>query len=152
MDNSKVIRVARVIGAAQADLYKAWTDPATKAAWWGKTARADLISCEMDARVGGRFRYEMRMPKSETAVVATGEHIEVSPPHRMIFTWTTDQEGGGGDVGATNVTLEFVDLKDGTTRGVVTHEGVSNPSVAAAYRANWANLLQDLAKHFASAR
>lgn len=150
MDNAKVIRVARVIDASQADLYRAWTEPATKAAWWGKTARAELVACEMDAHVGGRFRYEMRLADSETPVVASGEHLEVSPPHRMIFTWATDVADGGGE--PTNVTLEFVDLKDGTTRGVVTHEGVGNPFVAVAHRANWANLLQDLAKHFAGPR
>lgn len=149
MDNSKVIRVARVIAAAQADLYRAWTDPATKAEWWGKTARAELVKCEMDPRVGGRFRYEMRMPNSEKSEVACGEHVEVNPPQRMIFTWATDEDESGG---ATKVALEFVDLRDGTTRGVVTHEGVASPSVAAAYRANWANLLQDLAKHFAGRR
>jgi uncharacterized protein YndB with AHSA1/START domain len=140
------IRVARVIGARPGEIYSAWTTAATKPTWWGKTERAELTTCEMDVRVGGRFRYEMRLPKTETPQVAAGEHLEINPPHRLIFTWPGRPDGS--DEGQTTVTFELFDLSDGTTRGVVTHQGITDQRVATAYRAAWANLLQDLAKHF----
>ncbi|HSO43124.1 MAG: SRPBCC family protein [Rhodospirillales bacterium] len=145
-----LIRVARVIGAPQEEVYRAWTDPAGKPAWWGGTERGQLTACEMDVRVGGRFRYEMRLPGADAPQVATGEHLEVSPPARLVFTWPALPDAE--EDGETKVTLEFVDLRDGTTRGVATHEGVSDQRVATIYRSGWANLLQDLARHFAGPR
>ncbi len=145
-----LIRVARVIGAPAAEVYRAWTDPAAKPAWWGRTERGELAVCEMDVRVGGRFRYEMRFADTGAAEAAAGEHLEVSPPHRLVFTWPGRPDGDGE--GRTKVTLEFVDLRDGTTRGVATHEGVTDQRVATIYRAAWANVLQDLAKHLAGPR
>lgn len=142
-----VIRVARVIGGPRDEVYRAWIDAAAKPTWWGKSARGELTVCEMDVRVGGRYRYEMRLPDAEAPGVAVGEHIEVSPPQRLVFTWPGSPDGGGE--GETAVTLEFVDLRDGTTRGVVTHEGVVDQRVATVYRATWANMLQDLGKLFA---
>jgi uncharacterized protein YndB with AHSA1/START domain len=147
---SILIRVARVIGAPQAEVYRAWTDPATKPTWWGRTERGELTVCEMDVRVGGSYRYEMRLPDAEAPEVAAGEHLEVSPPNRLVFTWPSRPDGG--DEGQTTVTFEFVDLRDGTTRGVVTQQGVTDQRIATIYRATWANVLQDLAKHFAGPR
>lgn len=141
------IRVARVIGAPRDAVYQAWTDPARKPTWWGKSARGELTVCEMDVRVGGRYRYEMRLPETDSPGVAAGEHTEVSPPQRLVFTWPANTDGSGE--GETSVTVEFVDLRDGTTRGVVTHEGVVDQRVATIYRATWANMLQDLGKLFA---
>lgn len=145
-----LIRVARVIGGPQAEVYRAWTDPAAKLQWWGRTARGKLLVCEMDVRVGGRFRYEMSVPGADAAKVAAGEHIEVSPPQRLVFTWPANVDGSGE--GETAVTLEFVDLRDGTTRGVVTQEGVVDLRIATSYRAAWSNMLQDLATLFAGPR
>lgn len=145
-----LIRVARVIGAPAAQAYGAWTDPATKPTWWGRTERGELTACEMDVKVGGRFRYEMRSADTGAAEAASGEHLEVDPPHRLVFTWPASPSGE--EEGQTKVTLEFVDLRDGTSRGVVTHEGVIDQRVATVYRSAWANLLQDLARHFAGPR
>lgn len=140
------IRVARVIGGLQAEVYRAWTDAATKPTWWGKSGRGELTRCEMDVRVGGRFRYEMRMPNA-TAEAASGEYVEVSPPQRLIFTWPANPDGSGE--GETSVTFEFVDLRDGTTRCVVTHQGIVDQRIATTYRAAWSNVLQDLGMLFA---
>lgn len=145
-----VVRVARVIGAPAADIYRAWTDTAAKPTWWGRTERGELTACEMDVRVGGRFHYEMRAADTGAVEAATGTHLEVSPPNRLVFTWPGQPDGGGE--GETTVTFEFVDLRDGTTRGVVTQEGVTDQRVATIYRAAWANVLQDLARHFAQPR
>lgn len=145
-----VVRVARVIGGPRPDVYRAWTDPATKPTWWGKTARGELSVCEMDVRVGGHYRYEMRLPGAETPEVAAGQHIEVSPPQRHVFTWPLNPDGSGE--GETVVTIEFVDLRDGTTRGVVTHEGITDTRVATVSRATWSNMLQDLSILFAGPR
>jgi uncharacterized protein YndB with AHSA1/START domain len=145
-----LIRVARVIGAPAAEVYRAWTDPAIKPSWWGRTERGQLTACEMDVRVGGRFHYEMRAADPGAPAVAAGQHLEVSPPNRLVFTWPGRPDGE--EEGQTKVTLEFVDLRDGTSRGVVTQEGVRDQRVATVYRSAWANVLQDLACHFAGPR
>ena len=142
-----LIRIARVIGGPQAEVYRAWTDPAAKPLWWGRTERGQLTACEMDVRVGGRFLYEMRSPGADAPKVAAGEHLEVNPPNRLVFTWPGRPDGS--EEGQTKVTLEFFDLQDGTTRGVATQEGVADQRIATIYRAMWSNVLQDLALQFA---
>ncbi len=74
----------------------------------------------------------------------------MSPPQRLVFTWPGSADGSGE--GETAVTIEFVDLRDGTTRGVVTQEGVVDQRIATVYRAAWSNMLQDLAMLFAGPR
>ena len=43
---------ARVFDALPALVFKAWTDPALAARWWGPQGFT-TIDCEMDIRVGG---------------------------------------------------------------------------------------------------
>lgn len=96
-------------------VYRALTTPELVQQWWGFETSEWLI-CEIDLRVGGRWRYVTRdtTPDGETfAVGFHGEYRELDAPHRMVSTEVfegfpgqtfTDEDGS-----LNTVTLEEVD-------------------------------------------
>jgi len=60
-----------------------------------------LLSCEMDARVGGKYRLEFDVGSPEPAAFF-GTYVEVQPNSRLA--WTNDEGGESGSV--TTVTFE----------------------------------------------
>jgi len=143
-----VIRAARVVPARPEEVYRMFIDAALMPKWWGKTAKAVLLACEMDPRAGGRFRFALRTEKGAEDVVS-GHYIEVSPPHKLAFSWSSEKPQDA--IVDTHVTVDFLDLKDGTTRVVVTHEGLPSPAASSIYSAGWHDMLQDMSLHFVGA-
>jgi len=94
-------------------VFEAWTKPELFKRWWVLKSRGlTLLSCELDVRVGGRYRLVFSFQGSEMAFFGT--YREVSPHSRL--SWTNDEAGDAGQV--TTVTLEE---KAGKTL-VVMHE------------------------------
>jgi uncharacterized protein YndB with AHSA1/START domain len=143
-----VIRAARVVPARPEQIYRALTDAALMPKWWGKTEKAVLLACEMDVRAGGRFRFALRTEKGAEDTVS-GSYIQVSPPHKLAFSWSSEKPQDA--VADTRVTVDLLDLKDGTTRVVITHEGLPSPAASNIYSAGWHNMLQDMSLHFVGA-
>jgi uncharacterized protein YndB with AHSA1/START domain len=137
----RTIRVARVIAATPDALFRAVVDCEAKKQWWGKTAKQTLAACAMDARVGGSFRYGMQSDAGTDE--ASGTILELHAPYRIALAWSCS--GKSGTLNDTRVTIEFVNLRDGLSRGVVTHQNLPNRAAAPAQQAAWANMLQDLA-------
>jgi len=139
----RCVRTARIISAAPVELWRAWTDPDIVNTWWGKTAKGTAVSCDLDARVGGRLEYRFQDPQNDAESTLSGEVIEVSSPGRLLFdvlSWD-----GKDSLNGTRVTVEFMDMKDGTTRAVITHEGITAPRLQTLCFSAWSNALQDLA-------
>ena len=83
-------------------VFEAWTRPELFKQWWvPKSMDMFLRSCEMDVRVGGRYRLVFGHDASNTAEFF-GRYIEVTPPSRLV--WTNDEGGDAGPV--TTVTFE----------------------------------------------
>jgi uncharacterized protein YndB with AHSA1/START domain len=95
-------------------VFEAWTKPELFKQWWvPKSMGMVLRSCEMDVRVGGRYRLVFGHEASNPAEFF-GRYVEVTPHSRLV--WTNDEGGDGGPV--TTVTFEE---SGGTTR-LVMHE------------------------------
>jgi uncharacterized protein YndB with AHSA1/START domain len=83
-------------------MFEAWTKPELFMRWWApKSTGASLLSCEMDIRVGGRYRLEFGHPASEQPMAFFGKYIEVTPPTRLV--WTNEESDDGC---VTTVTFE----------------------------------------------
>ncbi len=77
----------------------AWTKPELFKRWWApKSMGMSLRSCEMDVRVGGKYRLEFE----HDAMAFFGTYLEVTPHSRLV--WTNEEGGEGGNV--TTVTFE----------------------------------------------
>ena len=82
----------------QADLFKRW--------WVPKSFGVSLRSCELDVRVGGKYRLVFGNDDSQ-AMAFFGTYLEVAPHSRLV--WTNDEGGEGSAV--TTVTFEERDGK-----------------------------------------
>ena len=105
--------VSRTINGPARLVFEAWTRPELFKRWWvPKAAPISLLSCELDVRVGGKYRLVFGINGSEQQMEFFGRYIEVTPHARIV--WTNDEGDEGGAV--TTVTFEE---KGGRTRVVV---------------------------------
>ena len=78
------ILITREFDAPRHLVYKAYTTPELVRRWWaGK--RGEVHTCEIDLRVGGRWRYVM-IAHGEHEVAFHGEYSEVVENERLVTT------------------------------------------------------------------
>jgi uncharacterized protein YndB with AHSA1/START domain len=95
--------VTRTFNAPARLVYAAWTRPELFQRWWApKSSGLILLSCELDIRVGGRYRLVFSHPAAPNPMAFFGRYLEVTPHSRLV--WTNEEGGDGGQV--TTVTFE----------------------------------------------
>jgi len=73
-------------------VFEAWTRPELFKRWWvPKSMGMTLLSCEMDARVGGKYRLVFAQEGSEAAFF--GSYLEVTPHSRLV--WSNEETDDG---------------------------------------------------------
>jgi uncharacterized protein YndB with AHSA1/START domain len=79
--------VTRVFDAPAKLVFEAVTTPELVKRWWGFETSQWLV-CEIDLRVGGRWRYVTREVREDDAfeVAFHGEYREIDAPHRLVST------------------------------------------------------------------
>jgi uncharacterized protein YndB with AHSA1/START domain len=91
--------VTRTFNGPARIVFEAWTKPELFKRWWApKSMGMSLLSCEMDVRVGGKYRLEFE----PDAMAFFGTYLEVTP--HSLLVWTNEEGGEGGPV--TTVTFE----------------------------------------------
>jgi uncharacterized protein YndB with AHSA1/START domain len=102
--------VTRTFNGPARLVFEAWTKPELLKRWWvPKSFGLSMISCEMDVRVGGGYRFVFLLGNDASQPMAFfGRYLEVTPHSRLV--WTNDEGEDGGAV--TTVTFE---QKDGQT-------------------------------------
>lgn len=97
----------RVIDGPRELVFKAWTQADLFSRWWvPKSCPIALRSCELDVRVGGKYR--LSFSAGDQTMDVFGKYIEVTPGARIA--WTND-EGGEDKAAITTITLEERDGK-----------------------------------------
>ena len=100
--------VTRTIDAPRDVVFEAWTDAELFRQWWvPKSIGIMLLSCEVDARVGGGYRLTFNTGTAEP-MAFFGRYLEVTPPTRLV--WTNEE----GDEGTVVTTVTFEDHGAGT--------------------------------------
>ena len=93
--------VTRTFNGPARIVFEAWTKPELLKRWWApKSTGVSLLSCEADARVGGRYRFEFGHETSK-AMAFFGRYVEVTPHSRLV--WTNEESDDGA---VTTVTFE----------------------------------------------
>jgi len=84
-----VLELSWLLDAPREQVFRALTDPATLAEWWGPSG---FTTPEIDLRlrVGGSYRFGMQPPDGELFHLA-GEFIEISPPSRLAYTFRWEE-------------------------------------------------------------
>ena len=84
--------VTRTFNGPARIVFEAWTKPELFKQWWvPKSMGMSLLSCEMDVRVGGRYRLEFAHGDSQMAFFGT--YKEVTPNSRLVWTNEESDEG-----------------------------------------------------------
>lgn len=78
------ILIERRFAAPPHLVYMAYTSPDLVRRWW-VGQRGDMTVCEIDLRVGGRWRYVMRA-NAGFEVAFNGEYLEIEPNRRIVTT------------------------------------------------------------------
>jgi uncharacterized protein YndB with AHSA1/START domain len=79
------------IAAPPARVFQAISDPNQLPKWWGQEGLYHVTKSTMDIRVGGKWRSEGAGADGQTFYVE-GEYLEVSPPTRLVHTWTSSYD------------------------------------------------------------
>jgi uncharacterized protein YndB with AHSA1/START domain len=111
------LEVRRTIRASPEHIYDAWTTAETLARWFAPSADFTTVVHEVEARVGGRYRIEMRH-QNGSSHVAVGAYRELTRPTRLSFSWRWD----GTPMADTIVTIDLMPV-DGGTELILTHSG-----------------------------
>lgn len=135
-----ILTVTRDIAASPETLFDAWLDPAIARHFLFATSEGEMLTCEIDARVGGRALIVERRASGDTH-----HHLlfdEIDRPRRLVFRFRADPAKEGE---WTRVTIDIVP-HEGGTRLTLTHE--MDPAWAAyeeQTRKGWTMILASLA-------
>ncbi|HET7470278.1 MAG TPA: SRPBCC domain-containing protein [Gemmatimonadales bacterium] len=99
--SDREVVVTRTVNGPARIVFEAFTKAELFQRWWvPKSLGMTLLSCEMDARVGGKYR--LVFDAAPEPIAFFGTYVEVQPNSRLA--WTNEEGGEGGPV--TTVTFE----------------------------------------------
>ncbi|MGA2857816.1 MAG: SRPBCC domain-containing protein [Candidatus Sulfotelmatobacter sp.] len=135
------------IAAPPARIFQALTDAAQLRQWFTDPS-CPIHLWEMDARLGGRYRYNT---EAGAAVVNNvrefechGEIVEFDPPRLLVYTWFGNWHD---DTSRRTVVRWELTPQAGGTHVKVTHSGLANLPIARKdYSSGWVGVLEMLKK------
>ena len=99
--SDREVVVTRTVNGPARLVFEAFTNAELFKRWWvPKSMGMTLLSCDLDARVGGKYR--LVFDHAPEPVAFFGSYVEVQPYSRLA--WTNDEGGEDGPV--TTVTFE----------------------------------------------
>ncbi len=79
------VRMTRLFDAPPDLVFEVMTRPEHIRQWWGCLGDGYSVPvCEVDLRVGGKWKFVNRHPQGEATFY--GEYLEIDRPHRVVFT------------------------------------------------------------------
>jgi len=149
------LELSRVFAAPRELVFQAWTDPDQFQQWFGAAAcdGSLLQSVKLDARVGGRYRIQVRRADGEF-YTTVGTYRMVEPPERLVFTWAFEKDGAGEEFGEVEpcemlVTLKFR-ARGQETELILTHEYFASAESRDRHEQGWTRCLNELGKFVGS--
>jgi uncharacterized protein YndB with AHSA1/START domain len=80
-----VIALRRLVKAPPTLVFRLYTEPDHLRRWWGPR-HLELVTCDIDLRVGGTYRFLQRAPDGQEFRFH-GTYLEIEPPHRLVKTF-----------------------------------------------------------------
>jgi len=116
MPSDSSVKVERSFKAPRELVYKAYTTPELVKRWCLGPPGWEMPVCEMDVRVGGKYRWRWRSTDGKQEFGFHGEYKEVSPPSKLVNSEVFDPGNVGGEMGkGALITVEFIEDKGVTT-------------------------------------
>lgn len=145
VQDAQSLEVRQFVPGTPTAVFDAWVAPELLTRWFSPSADYAVVVHLVDARVGGRYRIEMRHPNGASHV-ATGEYRELERPGRLAFTWKW--EGTPMDDTMVEVVLR---PRGRGTEVVLTHTRFATADERDQHRDGWTGCLARLAESMADA-
>jgi uncharacterized protein YndB with AHSA1/START domain len=115
--SEREVKVRRSFKAPRALVYKAYTEPQLVKRWLLGPPGWSMPVCEMDVRVGGRYRWRWRNDQDGSEFGFAGTYREVRPTSKLVHTEAYDPGtvGGGYPGNDAIVTVSFTEEGGVTT-------------------------------------
>lgn len=110
------IVMTRVFNAPRKHVFAAWTRPELVKQWLLGPPGWSMPVCEINLKVGGKYRYEWRRDSDGQSMGMGGVYREIVPPERLVVTEQFDEAWYPGHALITLVLTE----KDGKTTATQT--------------------------------
>ena len=141
--------VKRMLNAPPERAFEAWTSAEHIQQWMRPEPGMAVPLADLDLRVGGKFRIQMKSPDGEF-FTAVGVFKEVKSPERLVYTWDWEKDGSGAEFGEVEgkpslITVEF--LKRGKqTEFVLTHSRFATVESRDNHARGWDTAVESFAK------
>ena len=143
------LTLVRTVPAPAQEVFKAWTDPGMLNRWMSVPG-GGTASWEVDPRVGGRYRFEMKTPDGQVHVTS-GVYHEVEPGRRLVQTWVYEGPHTPFTGQETLLTVELRELEPGLTELTLRHERLPSDAYRDSVTGGWTALLGNLEAFYAAA-
>jgi uncharacterized protein YndB with AHSA1/START domain len=100
------IVIKREFNAPRELVFEAWIRPELLRQWLLGPEGWEMTVCEVDARPGGKYRYEWYKAKDGSRMVMGGAFREVVPPEKLVATETFDDPWYEGEAVSTVLLTE----------------------------------------------
>lgn len=139
MIDTGIVEIRRLLPAPVDEVFRWWTEAELLERWMSPTG---TVSAVVDFRVGGAFTIVMRDTGME--IEHRGKYVEIDPPRRLVFTWSSRFTGG-----PSLVTVTFEPAGVDQTRVVLVHSRLSEEA-APSHAGGWDGILTRLERELAS--
>ena len=109
-ESGRVVRIERTFAASAEEVFDAWTSPDVMRRSFHCNSAWETPVADVDLQVGGKIRVVMRRPDG-TEVEAQGIFTLIDRPHRLVMTWTFDDDPLNEQL----LELSFTESKGATT-------------------------------------
>jgi uncharacterized protein YndB with AHSA1/START domain len=109
------VRVTRQFSTTIEWVFDTWLDPVTAGSFLFATDAGEVVSAEIDARIGGRFTFVRRENGRE--VRRSGVYVSIERPHLLVFSLSDNANTPADD----RVIIELASVGPGSLM-VLTHE------------------------------
>jgi uncharacterized protein YndB with AHSA1/START domain len=120
LPSDREVKVTRSFRAPRALVYRAFTEPELVQRWLLGPPGWSMPVCEMDVRVGGRFRWRWRNDENGMEFGFTGTFREVQPSSRLVHTQAYDSGTVGGSYPRNDAIVSVAFTENGGVTTVTT--------------------------------
>lgn len=121
-------------------VFDAWLTPEVTRRWLYTTETSEIIRCEIDARVGGKYEIVDKRDSGEFKgeIRHIGEYLEIDRPRRLVFTLSVPQF----DPSVSRIEIDILETATGCELTLTEHD--TPPEWQEASRKGWTMLLGNL--------
>ncbi len=140
-DLDTTLELRHTYTASPERVFRAWIEATSLSRWFAPSDEYQAIVHDLEVRVGGRYRIEMRH-SGGASHVAYGEYREIEPHRRLSFTWRWE---ANPSMPETLVTVAITPQGE-KSELVLTHQRFADAKMRDDHTKGWSGCLERLTR------